>query len=165
MQRPVSDKVYFAIGSLEFPRVRSNFTFECKPIYTNNTMTQTGVTSEIFIRDQIVISGVNFDPCSISLYRDLCAAMHIGQGTGGPFNLTFFNIQTGAVETKAFIVKSLPVTVLCVKDDYKPPMPTADGTYPNTSYPDCSNYDEAMKVYYGNRHQRIQLNSVKFEQI
>lgn len=111
MNVKATDIIYFKIGDLAFPRVRNNFKYECKPIYTNVNTSQTGVTSQTFVRDQIVISGVNFDPCTQAEYAALAKAMNIGTGTGGSFMLTFYNFNTGAVETREFIVKSLPITI------------------------------------------------------
>ena len=146
MKAPNTDSIVFKIGTLEFPRVRSDYKFECKPIYTNENTSQTGVTSQTFVRDQIEISNVNFDPCSLSLYKALCAAMHIGQNSGGSFPLTFFNFVTGAVETRNFIVKSLPVTIVCVKDSYNPASPT----------------DAEL---YSVQHQKLRLDAVKFQEV
>ena len=116
MNTKPSDKIYFRIGSLTFPRVRSNFKYECKPVYTNVNTSLTGVTSQTFVRDQIVISGVNFDPCTQEEYAALASAMNIGTNSGGAFNLTFFNFNTGIMDTRSFIVKSLPITVITVTD-------------------------------------------------
>lgn len=146
MQAPNTDIIQFKIGNLTFPRVRNNFKYECKPIYTNAYMTQEGKNYQTFIRDQIVISNVNFDPCSLSLYRALCAAMNIGQNNGGPFNLTFFNFNTGVIETRLFIVKSMATTVLCVRDAYDPTTPTdAD--------------------LYSVQHQKLQIDAVTFQEV
>lgn len=102
-----------------FPRVRSNFKFENKPIYTNVNTSQTGVTSQTFVRDQIVISSVNFDPLSPAEYAILAKALNIGESSGGAFWLQFFNFTANAVDTRKFIVKSLPVTVLTMTDSVK----------------------------------------------
>lgn len=102
-----------------FPRVRNNFKFESKPIYTNVNTSQTGVTSQTFIRDQIVISSVNFDPLTPTEYATLAAALNIGQGSGGTFWLQFYNFALNKVETRKFIVKSLPVTILTMTDSVK----------------------------------------------
>lgn len=99
-----------------FPRVRSNFKFECKPIYTNVNTSQTGVTSQTFVRDQIVISGLNFDPITQKEYAALASALNIGKGTGGSFYLNFYNFGTGKAETREFIVKSLPITIITITD-------------------------------------------------
>lgn len=102
-----------------FPRVRSNFKFECKPIYTNVNTSQTGVTSQTFVRDQIVISNLSFDPVSQSEYAILSKAVKVGTGSGGTFWLQFFNFGTGANDTRKFIVKSLPITVVTMTDSVK----------------------------------------------
>lgn len=116
MQAKATDLITFKIGTLAFPRVRSDFKFECKPIYTNVNTSQTGVTSQTFVRDQIVISSVNFDPVTITEYQALAQAMNIGTGKGGPFSLTYFNFITGKVETGTFIIKTCPVTIITVTD-------------------------------------------------
>ena len=95
MQAKATDILTFKIGNLKFPRVRSDYKFECKPIYTNVNTSQTGVTSQTFVRDQIVISNVNFDPITVQEYKALAQAMNIGTGTGGSFSLTYFNFITG----------------------------------------------------------------------
>ena len=100
-----------------FPRVRNNFKYEHKPVYTNVNTSQTGVTSQTFVRDQIVISGINFDPITQEEYAVLADALNIGKGTGGSFYLNFFNFGTGKAETREFIVKSLPITVLTMTDN------------------------------------------------
>lgn len=120
---PITDDIKFGIGgvdyehSVQFPRVRSNFKFEYKPIYTNVNTTQEGVTSQTLVRFQVVISGVNFDPCTIDRFRALSDAMHVGSNdhNGGAFRLHYFDFLTGAMTYKNFIIKSLPITVLTVK--------------------------------------------------
>lgn len=99
-----------------FPRVRNNFKYEDKPVYTNVNTSQTGVTSQTFVRDQIVISSLNFDPITQEEYAILADALNIGKGTGGSFYLNFFNFGTGKMETREFIVKSLPITILTMTD-------------------------------------------------
>lgn len=116
MQVQASDIITFKIGDLVLPRVRSDYKFECKPIYTNVNTSQTGVTSQTFVRDQIVISGVTFDPVTISEYQAIAKAMNIGTGTGGTFQLTYFNFITGQEATGTFIVKTCPVTIITVTD-------------------------------------------------
>ena len=117
MQAKATDILTSKIGNLKFPRVRSDYKFECKPIYTNVNTSQTGVTSQTFVRDQIVISNVNFDPITVQEYKALAQAMNIGTGTGGSFSLTYFNFITGKEETGTFIVKTCPVTILTVTEN------------------------------------------------
>lgn len=102
-----------------FPRVRSNYKFENKPIYTNVNTSQTGVTSQTFIRDQLVISSVNFDPITPAEYATLAAALNIGKDTGGAFWLQFYDFAKSALDTRRFIIKSFPVTVLTITDTVK----------------------------------------------
>lgn len=119
MKVQATDMVYFSVDGIQFPRVRSNFKFNIKPVYTNVNTSQTGVTSQDFVRDQIEISNIQFDDCTVAEYNKLCKALHIGTNSGGPFNLTFFNPcagDDGAVEVRRFIVKELPATVILVKE-------------------------------------------------
>lgn len=116
---PASDLIKFEINVngnwLAFPRVRSDFKYEFKPIYMNVNTTQDGRTSQDWVRNQIVISNVNFDPCTAAEYAALSRAMHVGPGlNGGEFTLRYWDFFTGAQTTGRFIVKSLPVTVITV---------------------------------------------------
>lgn len=120
---------------LLFPRVRSNFKFENKPIYTNVNTSQTGVTSQTLVRFQIEISNLNFDPVTRDQYLALLNAMHIGNllhRTGNSFRLYYYDFSEGGPRIDNFIVKSCPVTVLAVTK---------------------------------NNLERLQLDSVKFQQI
>ena len=44
------------------------------------------------------------------------AFLNIGKGTGGSFYLNFYNFGTGKAETREFIVKSLPITIITITD-------------------------------------------------
>lgn len=100
-----------------FPRVRSNFKFENKPIYTNVNTSQTGETSQTLVRFQVVISSLNFDPITRDQYKDLANAMHIGDSShqlGGSFRLYYFDFAEGTHLIRQFIVKSAPITILTI---------------------------------------------------
>ena len=108
-----NDIIQFRIGSVVFPRVLSSFTYELKPVYTNVNTTQSGVTSQDFVRNQLVISGLNFDYVTVEEYKELLTAMRLQRGQGGgAFNLTYYDFATGAYDTRAFIVKSCPATIV-----------------------------------------------------
>lgn len=99
---------------LLFPRVRSDFKYENKPIYTNVNTSQTGVTSQTLVRFQVVISNLNFDPVTFSDYLALANAMHIGNlshRAGGSFRLYYYDFALGAEHIGDFIVKSAPITI------------------------------------------------------
>lgn len=107
-----------------FPRVRADFRMEYKPIYTNASTNQEGVETMTFIRNQLVISNVNFDPCDVSLFRQLCDAMHLGKysdpiSQAHTFTLYYRDFLSPSPMTNwsfgEFIVKSFPITVECIK--------------------------------------------------
>lgn len=114
---PASDMIKFEVaitgGRLAFPRVRNNYKFEARPIYTNVSTTQAGVTTQTFIRNQIIMSNINFDPCTVAEFQALSEAMHLGGNRqGGAFALYYYDFIQGAYTSGNFIIKSLPITIL-----------------------------------------------------
>lgn len=104
-----NDFYKFSIGTVQFPRVRSGLKFENKPIYTNVCTNLNGVTTQDFVRNQIIMT-VSFDPIDRSHIRSISNAMNIGE-TGGAFYLTYRDPISGNMKTGSFIVKSFPFSI------------------------------------------------------
>ena len=104
-----NDFYKFSIGMVQFPRVRSGLKFENKPIYTNVCTNLNGVTTQDFVRNQIIMT-VSFDPIDRSQIRSISNAMNIGE-TGGAFSLTYRDPISGSMKTGSFIVKSFPFSI------------------------------------------------------